>query len=290
MLHLFNSCYVYPDILYDPSNNHLMVGQKHLTYSMARESFYYINTVPKDAFDRVESFESFSSSNWLEPLVNNKDRFVIYTDDENYIKFFTAKLKTQVKNLNKEFFLTCAKLFAVKIRTRAKLLNTDDSILALNLLANKFAELEDIPDVQAFNLSDKWVKNNAGVEWRFANGDHTVFNDLIERNIYSYFGEARAKYLSRKEPEGSWALDPNNQKYNTVVSIKDLYMEMRKDISIFTDALIVKYLNSENIFDDPKFLLLLSSNKDMGDKVDIWLVRWFIKMTQEEIDELGILA
>jgi hypothetical protein len=28
----------------------------------------------------------------------------------------------------------------------------------------------------------------------------------------------------------------------------------------------------------------------MGDKIDIWLMRWFMKMSQEQIKELGILA
>jgi hypothetical protein len=68
-------------------------------------------------------------------------------------------------------------------------------------------------------------------------------------------------------------------------------MEMRKDISIFTDTIILEYfLDNVKAFNNPNVLLLLASNKDMGDKIDIWLIRWFMKMTQEQIKELGILA
>jgi hypothetical protein len=290
MLHLFNSCYVYPDVLFDPTNNHLVVGEKHLNHPIVRNSFYYNNSFPKDAFDRLVSFEQFAKTNWVDPVISNKERFVIYTDNDNFIKFFTAILKTQVQHLTKEFFLDAAKLFAVRLNTRAKLLQSETAREGIKNLSDMFLALEDIPNVDAFNLDRHWIVANAGVEWKFANGKHNIINDFINRNIYSYFGEARAKYLSRKDPENSWATDPNNQKYETVVSMKDLYMEMRKDISIFTDALILKYFDSQDITTDPNFLLLLASNKNIGDKIDIWLIRWFMKMSKEQIKELGILA
>jgi hypothetical protein len=291
MLHLFNSCYVQPFILFDPTNNHLVVGEEYINRPVINNSFYYNNSFPKDAFDRLDSFETFAASNWLEPVLHNKDRIVIYTDDANFIKFFTSKLKTQVKNLTEEFFLVNAKLFAIKLKTRAKLLATNDAKESLNSLADKFLALEDIPEVDKFNLTEAWVTNNAGVEWKFANGIYDNLNNIIDRNIYSYFGEAKAHYLSRKEPEGSWATDENNQQYRTVNSIGNLYMDMRKEISIFTDSIILQYFSdNEAMFRDPKVLLLLASNKNMGDKIDIWLMRWFMKMSQEQIKELGILA
>jgi hypothetical protein len=291
MLHLFNSCYVKPFILFDPTNNHLVVGEEYVNHPVITNSFYYNNSFPKNAFDRLDSFETFAVSNWLEPVLHNKDKIIIYTDDANFIKFFASKLKTQVKNLTEEFFLVNAKLFAIKLKTRAKLLATEDAKQSLNSLADKFLELTSIPDVEKLNLSEAWVGANAGIEWKFANGIYDNLNDIIHRNIYSYFGEAKASYLSRKEPEGSWATDPDNQQYRTVKSISDLYMEMRKDISVYTDAIILEYfLDNEKMFKDPKVLLLLASNKDMGDKIDIWLMRWFMKMSQEQIKELGILA
>jgi len=290
MLHLFNSCYVYPDFLFDPTNNHLVVGEEHLNRPSVRNSFYYNNSDPKDAFDRMDSFETFVNSNWFEPLVNNKEKFIIYSDADNFVKFYTAKMKSHVQNLTKEFFLETAKLFAVKLKTRAKLLNTEDAQTKLNALADRFLELEDIPEVEKFNLPNWWVMNNAGIEWKYAIGDYFNMSEIIDRNIYSYFGEARARFLSRKDGAGSWATDPNNQRFSTVVSIKDLYMEMRKNISIFTDALILEYFESQDIYKDPKFLLLLASNKDMGDKIDIWLMRLFMKMSEEQIKELGILG
>jgi hypothetical protein len=268
-----------------------VVGEEYINRPVINTSFYYNNSFPIDAFDRLDSFETFANCNWLEPLLCNKDRVIIYTDDVNFINFFTAKLKTQVKNLTKDFFLLNAKLFAVKLKTRAKLLATNDAKESFNNLADKFLALEDIPAVNKFNLTEDWVTANAGIEWKYANGIYDNLNDIIDRNIYSYFGEAKAKYLSRKEPEGSWATDPDNQQYRTVKSISDVYMEMRKDISIFTDTIILEYfLDNVKAFNNPNVLLLLASNKDMGDKIDIWLIRWFMKMTQEQIKELGILA
>jgi len=291
MLHLFNSCYVQPFILFDPTNNHLVVGEEYKNRPVITNSFYYSNSFPKDALDRLESFETFASSNWLEPVLHNKDKIIIYTDNENFIKFFTAKLKSQVKNLTKEFFLINAKLFAVKLKTRAKLLATDDAKESINSLADQFLALEDIPTVDKFNLTEDWVTKNAGIEWKYANGIYDNINDIIQRNIYSYFGEARAKYLSRMQPENSWATDPKNQQYKTVESIGKLYLEMRKNICIFTDSIILNYLtDNEKLLKDPKLLLLLASNKDKGDKIDIWLMRWFITMSQEQIKELEILA
>jgi hypothetical protein len=291
MLHLFNSCYVQPFILFDPTNNHLVVGEDYINRPLIINSFYYNNSFPKDAFDRLNCFETFASSNWLEVVLHNKDKIVIYTDHQNFVKFFTAKLKTQVKNLTQEFFLESAKLFAIKLKTRAKLLATDDAKEDLNSLADIFLSLDSIPEVDKFNVTDGWVVQNAGIEWKFANGINDNLTDIIDRNIYSYFNEARAKYLSRKDSEGSWATDPENQQYTTVKNIPGLYMEMRKDISIFTDSIILEYFaNTQSMFKDPKILLLVASNKNMGDKIDIWLMRWFMKMSQEQIKELGILA
>ena len=65
---------------------------------------------------------------------------------------------------------------------------------------------------------------------------------------------------------------------------------LRKEIMIFTDSLILQNYYDREMFKDPKFLLLLASNKDMGDKIDLWLIRWFMKMSQEQIKELDIVA
>lgn len=288
MLHLFNSCYVYPYILFDPTNSYLVVGEDHLNHQIISNSFFYNNSTPREPFARLDSFETFAGCNLLDAAVNNKDRFLIYTDDDNFIKFFTAKMKTQVANLSEDFFLTTAKLFAVKLKTRAKLLATDDAKLELNNLADKFLALTSIPEVDAFSLTRAWVTDNAGIEWKFANGILDNIHDIVNRNVYSYFDEAKALYLSRKE--GGWALEETNQKYKTCASIEDLYSEMRKEIMIFTDSLILQYYYDREMFKDPKFLLLLASNKDMGDKIDLWLIRWFMKMSQEQIKELDIVA
>ena len=294
MLHLFNSCYVYPMDLFDPTKNYLVVGEEHTNSPNITNSFYYNNAYPRDAYERFASFEAFCASNLLEPAVNNKDLFVIYADNDSFIKFFTAKLKTQVKNLTKQFFLDAAKLFAVRLNTRAKLIDSETVRDNIKILSDMFMALEEIPDVDVFNLSKSWVIQNAGVEWKLAVGNYTSIDNVINHYVYSFFPEARAKFLSRKQPSAnSWATDRNSQQFATVFSMKHLYMEMRKEFNTFTDPTILKYYQTTNFAEmikDPKFLLLLSANRNMGDKVDIWLLRWLLKMPKEQLGQLGIQA
>jgi hypothetical protein len=293
MLHLFNSCYVYPIYLFDPTKNYVLVREDHENSLIVKNSFFYNNSEPKDAFGTFKSFENFASSNLLNPAINNKELFIIYADNENFIKFFAAKLKTQVGNLKKEFFLDHAKLFAVRLMTRAKLVQSEEIRDNLTTLANMFLELTEIPDGNKLDLPDTWVRKNAGVEWKVSCGDYSTLDGIINRYVYSFFPEARAKYLSRKDPADSWVLDPNNQRYETVVSMESLYMEMRKEFNTFTDSTILKYYELKDIREmvkDPLFLLLLSANKNMGDKIDIWLLRWLLKMPKEQLKELSILA
>lgn len=293
MLHLFNSCYVYPIALFDPTKNYVLVREDHENSLLVKNSFFYNNSEPRDAFGTFKNAEQFISSNLVLPSFNNKDLFIIYADDENFIKLFTAKLKTQVGNLKKQFFLDHAKLFAVRLLTRAKLIQSEELRDNLTTLADMFLDLTEIPDGDKFNLPDTWIRKNAGVEWRVASGDYSTLDGIINRYVYSFFPEAKAKYLSRKDPADSWVLDSNNQRYETVVSMESLYREMRKEFSTFTDSTILKYYELNDIKEmvkDPLFLLLLSANKNMGDKIDIWLLRWLMKMPKDQLKELSILA
>jgi hypothetical protein len=166
-------------------------------------------------------------------------------------------------------------------------------LLDLSSWSNSLYNLTEIPDVSPFDLSNEWIVNNAGIEWKLINGKTDTLSNLINRFIYSYFIEARAIFLSRKTAENSWALDTNNQQYDTVLSIKDLYMEMRKEICVNTDSIILDYLNSTNLSEfikDPKFLVLLSSNGNLENKVNIWLLRWLMKLNTAQIQNLGIVS
>jgi hypothetical protein len=292
MLHLFNSCYVYPVHLFDPTNNYLMVGKDQLIKPSIVNSFFYNNSSPKDAFERYESFEKFSEGNLVEPCINAKTTFIIYADNDEFIKFFTSKLKTQVSRLTQEFFLDAAKLFAVRLNIRAKLIPDESIRNNIKTLADMFMTLDKIPDTKKLNISENWIRYNAGIEWKLANEDYSTVDDIVNRYVYSFFPEASAKYLSRKDPEGSWVVNKNNQRFQDVVSMKDLYMEMRKEFNTFTDPTILRYyeLGARELVKDPLFLLLLSANKNMGDKVDIWLLRWMLNLPKEQINQLGIIT
>ena len=293
MLHLYNSCYVYPDAMFDPSTDYIVVGQKHsILGAQVENSFYYNNVSVKQCFGRFATYEDFINSNLVEPVCSNKEKFIIYCDDETLVKFFTAKIKSHIFNFDESLFLEFAKLFGVRLKLKSKLIDSTNKQI-ISDLGDKFIALTSSASVGKFPMSEYWTWENAGIEWKIANRKCGVPNNydgiltsLINRYVYSFFGDARQCYLSRKED--GWATDPFNQQFRTVISMKDLYMEMRKDRSIFTDSLILQFFEdgvTEELINDPKFLLLLSS-----DKVDTWLLRWLLKLPQSKITNLGLIA
>lgn len=294
MLHLFNSCYVYPDVLFDPTNNYIVVGKNIESYGVSVEkSFYYVNKNVKSCLGRYATTEKFVSSNMLKPALYNKERLVIYADDTEFLNLFTAQLKTQCANLTKQFFLDACKLMSVKLKTRAKTLASESARDKINALANMFASLNDIPSMQQFPLDKAWVKANAGIEWKIAVGDYSTAPKVIDKYAYSFFEEAKMNYLSRKDPAGSWVEDQNNQSFDTVVSMEDLYKEIRKEVMVIGDKFLMDYYQTKNIdvmIKNPRFLFVFSSNKDMADKIDIWLLRWMMLMPESKLKELGVVA
>ena len=293
MLHLYNSCYVYPDALFDPSTDYIVVGQKHaILGAQVENSFYYNNVMVKQCFARFATYEDFIKSNLVLPSCSNKEKFIIYCDDESFIKFFTAKIKTHIFNFDENLFFELVKLFGVRLKIKANLIDSSNKEI-INQLGDKFISLDTIPSVNKFPLDQYWVWENAGIEWKIANRkcgvpNHydTKLEELINRYVYSFFDEAQASYLSRNDD--GWATDPYNQQFRTVISMKDLYMEMRKELALFTDPLILQFFETgvtEELINDPKFLLLVSN-----DKVDIWLLRWLMKLPQSKITQLDLIA
>jgi hypothetical protein len=293
MLHLYNSCYVYPDAMFDPSTDYIVVGQKHNILGVQVEnSFYYNNVAVKQCFGRFATYEDFIKSNLVEPVCSNKEKFIIYCDDETLVKFFTAKIKSHIFNFDESLFLEFAKLFGIRLKIKSKLIDSSNKQI-ISDLGDRFIALTKSSSVDKFPMSQFWTWENAGIEWKIANRKCGVPNNydgiltsLINRYVYSFFDDAQKCYLSRKED--GWATNPFNQEFRTVISIKDLYMEMRKELSIFTDPLILQFFETgvtEELINDPKFLLLLSS-----DKVDTWLLRWLLKLPQSKITDLGLIA
>jgi hypothetical protein len=279
--------------MFDPSTDYIVVGQKHNILGVQVEnSFYYNNVAVKQCFGRFATYEDFIKSNLVEPVCSNKEKFIIYCDDETLVKFFTAKIKSHIFNFDESLFLEFAKLFGVRLKIKSKLIDSSNKQI-ISDLGDKFIALNKSSSVDKFPMSQYWTWENAGIEWKIANRKCGVPNNydgiltsLINRYVYSFFDDAKKCYLSRKED--GWATNPFNQEFRTVISIKDLYMEMRKELSIFTDPLILQFFETgvtEELINDPKFLLLLSS-----DKVDTWLLRWLLKLPQSKITDLDLIA
>jgi hypothetical protein len=293
MLHLYNSCYVYPDALFDPSTDYIVVGQKQaILGAQIENSFYYNNVIVKQCFARFATYEDFIKSNLVLPACSNKEKFIIYCDDETLMKFFTAKIKTHIFNFDESIYFEFAKLFGVRLKLKSKLIDSSNKEI-IDQLGDKFIQLDTVPDVNKFPMDQYWIWENAGIEWKIANRNcgvpnqyHIKLAELINRYVYSFFDEAQISYLSRKD--GGWATDPYNQQFRTVLSMKDLYMEIRKELALFTDPLILQFFETgvtEELINDPKFLLLISN-----DKVDTWLLRWLMKLPQSKITELDLIA
>jgi hypothetical protein len=294
MLHLFNSCYAYPEVLFDPTCSYVVLGENYKAIGAGvTNSFYHSNTVTHEAIGRYRTLEEFVKSNIFEQSINNREKFIIYCDDTEFVKLYTAFLKTQVSNINPGFYLQTCRLEYRRLKTRSKLIQFDSIKIRLDELADKFLTMADMPSVDRLPLSAEWIKNNSGIEWKLAVGKTEYIEDIINRYVYSFMDEAKANFLSRKDPANSWIENPKNRQYGTVESFKDLYMEIRKEVALFTDKLILDFYESKDysaVLKDPKVLMLLTSNKNMADKVNIWLLRWCMTMPKESLTNLGILA
>jgi hypothetical protein len=294
MLHLFNSCYAYPEVLFDPTCAYVVLGENYEAIGAGvTDSFYHSNCVTHEAIGRFRTLEEFTQSNLFELAINNKDKFIIYCDDEEYIKLYTAFMKTQVSNINPGFYLQTCRLEYRRLKTRSKLIDFDSIKIRLDELAQRFLTMVNMPVVDKLPLSDEWVKQNCGIEWKLAVGKTEFVENIVNRYVYSYFEEAKANYLSRKDPKDSWVENTSNKHYGTVESFPELYSEIRKEVALFTDSLILEFYRTRNssvILQNPKFLMLLSANKNMADKIDIWLLRWCMTLPKDSLTKLGILA
>jgi hypothetical protein len=294
MLHLFNSCYVYPQILFDPTCSYVVLGKDYKEFgSNLDKSFYHAKTVVHEAIGRFRTLEDFLQTNIFEQAINNKEKFVIYCDDTELIKLYTAFMKSQVSNITAGFYLQSCRLFYLKLKTRAKLVPFDSIKIPLNELADKFLNMSDMPVGDKLPIDPEWIKSNSGIEWKLAVGKTDNVEDLVNRYVYSYIDEAKAKFLSRKDPAGSWIENTLNNNYNTVSSFSDLYNQIRKEIAMFTDPMVLEFYKTKDasaVLNNPKFLMLFTSNKNMADKVDIWLLRWCMTHPKESLKQLGILA
>lgn len=293
MLHLFNSCYVYPDALFDPTAaDYIVIGsRKDSLGTNLQDSFYYTNASLKQCWGKYNNVWEFYHTNLVTPIMSNKDKFYIYVDNDAFIQVYASYLKAQVKEITPQFFTNASRILSVRLKTRAKLLQPASAQMIRDL-ADTLSEVTSIPDVPRLISDDSFITENAGVEWKVSVGNYDGVSDLINRYVYSHFEEARANYLSRN-PNNTWVADQRNYNYNTVVSMQELYMQMRKQLAFYTDDLIQRFYAGEDIatlLEDPKSLILLSGNKNISDKVDIWMLRWLMTMPEQEIKSLRILA
>ena len=296
MIHLFNSCYLYPDILFESSVNFVIVGKNHMSYGANIDnSLYHMNTKHGKCLGRYDCFESLLND--LPEYIKADEKTIIFADVDEFVKIYSSFLKTQVKNLNQDFYIDCVKILAAKLKIRNKYFVSNKTKQVLNTLIGKLIELTSIPTVPKIDVDDAWVKQNAGLEWKLVSNNFDNVDDIVGRYVYSHFNESKLRFLSRKNPTGTWVDDVKNQNFDTVVSMEELYNNIRKEQIIVTDKLITEFYKTKDyqkLVDNPKFLLLLKggkiTSKNWADKADIWLLRWLLKMDKTKITELGILA
>lgn len=294
MLHLFNSCYLYPDVLFDASSNYVVVGDNYNIYGINVEnSFYYNNIQTGQCLGRFKNVDDFVISDVMRAAISNKEQFAIYADEESFLKIHAAFLKTQLENLTKEFYIEAARVFATRLYVVTKYSTNNDVKEVLSRFVEKFKTVKDIPTVNALGVSKEWVKQHAGIEWQIASGNYKNVPKMIDRFVFSFVEEARINFLSRKEPSG-WVTDERNFNFNTVKSMKTLYENIRQEVVIITDKLIMDYYSKNYdlglLVHKPEFLLLLASNKETSRKIDIWLLRLLLNKTPKQLAEIGVIA
>jgi hypothetical protein len=294
MLHLFNSCYLYPDVLFDASSNYVVVGENHHIYGFNVEnSFYYNNVQTGQCLGRFSNVHEFVKSDVLKAAISNKEQFAIYADADSFLKIHASFLKTQVKNLTLEFYVEAARVLGARLGVVTKYTTNVDVKNNLSTCVDALMQVNSIPEIDRFNVTEDWVKTNAGIEWQIASGNYKNIPKMIDRFVFSFIEEARINFLSRKEPSG-WVVDSKNFNINTVKSMKDLYNNIRKEVFIQTDTLILDFYSKKHelveLVKKPEFLLILASNKETSRKVDIWLLRLLLNKQQSKLEEIGVIA
>lgn len=322
MLHLFNKCYVYPDILFDSTTDFVVVGSQQSYGSKMELSSFYFNASNKQCLGRFQTYEEFVASEFTWQILNHsKENTVrIYMQKAEFVKAYAGLFKTMFLRPSEQFFLTSAKLLAHRLRTRAKIVVPSEYGEKINELADELYYLQNIPNVKAFPVAREWIKAHSGVEWQIAKARcsgitsdlSNKITDLIYRYIHSYHAEASHKYLSRCEvydgkeiehvvkfPNESWATNPSYSTYDRfvneigILSIGTLYEEIRKHTTPFADLLVLNFLNTKDVnavLNDPKFLLILAGNGNKGEKIDTWFIRNIMQTDPQTIESQGLLA
>jgi hypothetical protein len=289
MLHLFNSCYVYPDVLFDPSSNYIVVGKNSNVYGIGLDkSSYYNNIQVKGCLGRFSSAEEFVSSNMLLPAVSANEKMVIYADDESLLKLFTMFVRAHITRQTTQLYWDLREIFAIRLTSILEVSSSDQIKESLRNTVKYILKAQ--VSVDNLPLDSEWVKKNAGIEWKIAKGDLSTIPDFIDRYVFSFYEQARVNYLSRKPAEGSWAVDPQYSNIRTIPSMAEFYSLVRKEVLILLDDVLLEYYKTNDVnvlLKDRRFLMLLSSNKDLFQKIDIWMLRWLLK---QDITQLGIVA
>ena len=322
MLHLFNKCYVYPDILFDSTTDFVVVGNQQSYGSMMELSSFYFNASNKQCLGRFHTYEDFVTSSSIQQIFAHSEQNTVrvFMSNTEFIKAYAGMFKTMFLRPSEQFFLQNAKLFAHRLETRAKIVVPSEYGAQICQLAELLKTLETMPNVKAFPVTREWLKSHSGVEWQIAKARikgitselSNKIIDLIHRYIYSYYTEASHKYISRCEvydnkdishvvqfPNESWATKPSYSTYERFVdeigllSIGTLYQEIRKHTTPFADSLILNFLNTKDVnvvLADPKFLLILAGNSNKGEKIDTWFIRNIMQTDPQVIESQGLLA
>ena len=177
MIHLFNSCYLYPDILFESSVNFVIVGENNMSYGANIDnSLYHMNSKLGKCLGRFNTYEDMYSI--MPELVSSDEKTVIFADDDEFVKIYSSFLKTQIKNLNTDAFKTIIGILAGRLNIRNKFFLLDNTKEKINLLIQKLVGLTTVPNVQKINVDETWVKQNAGLEWKLVSENFENVDDI----------------------------------------------------------------------------------------------------------------
>jgi len=278
MLHLFNSCFVYPDFLINNENLTIIVGENYNKIILETEPL-----------GRFETYDDFLNSSIFSFCVNSTEKIIIYSDNKQFLNFLFCFLATNFKQVPEWFLKQFKQIICSKVKHYSRNFNSTIIESKTEEFISYVLDNENILEAKSF---DKEI-SFSGLHWKFLKQEYDCISIPINEYVYSYYEEARIKFLMRDSNKTSFLIKQKNYNIHTVTDFFKLYKEIRKQVSIFLDPYIYQHYyskNSQETFFDKRVCLLLDSKRSKVKFFDPWLMRMFISMSPEKRNDLiGVL-
>lgn len=291
MFHLFNSCYLTPDILFNPQYIHVLVGESSELYG-AGESFYHLNKQVGYCIGKFKTADDFVKSPSFHLAINNTDKVMIYADHKELVKLYSMFIRTQIKNLNNKYYRELMRLASTKVLIKTKFVKEQTVIDKLHLFSEEFRTRNELPQKERkFNLEDSWIIQNCGTEWNVIKRNKNYIKDLVDSYVFQHMNVARMNHISKHGYTG-WVTEQRFYKLGDIQNMREFYEYIRKDVYILADDMIKEYYttgDAEALLNNKSFMLLFSSISS-EERYNTLLIKWGMDLHETVVRHLEILG